>query len=212
MKTTRASAPIICLGDSLTAGDPHVEDGQWPTRLQWLLGRSQPESSEVYNCGVAGNTSAQGLDRMEEAVMPLLPGRVLIAFGINDCNVRPNRRTPRVGVSEFASNLREAIRMVRTVDGLPILLSPHYPEPDRRAEGLRKYDQGNGLTYAENFRPYHLAAQRVARGCEVSLIDMPKLIVRAGRKVSDLLAEDGVHLTAEGNRFYAEQIQPFFSA
>lgn len=206
MKDARLPDPLICFGDSLTQGDPHPEADKWTTRLQWLLEQSRPGRCKVYVRGVAGSTTAQGLDRIGEAVLSLPPGRVLVAFGINDCNVRPDRRTPRVAVGEFASNLREIVRMVRAAGGTPLLLAPHYPEPDRRDEQSRKYDQGNGATYAENFRPYHLATCDAAQECGVPLIDMPRLLAGAGACAADLLMPDGVHLTAAGNLFYAEQV------
>ena len=149
----------------------------------------------MHNGGVAGNTSAQGLDRIGEGVLPLLPAQVLIAFGMNDCNVRPNRRTPRVGVDEFTANLREIVRMVRVAHGVPILLASHYPGPDQRDAATRKYDQGNGSTYADNFRPYHAGVRHVAAEGGTPLIDIPERILHAGAEATNLLTEDGVHRT-----------------
>ena len=205
MTTMRPPLSVVCLGDSLTQGNSPAEADNWPARLQRLLNEARPDGFRVYNRGLAGNTTAQGLDRIVDDLLSLLPGWVFVAFGTNDCNVRPDRRTPRVGVGEFASNLREIVRMVRAAGGVAVLLSPHYPAPDQRGPATRKYDQGNGATYAENFRPYHLAICGVARECGVPLVDLPALVTPASA-AGDLLQEDGVHLTVAGNGFYAEQI------
>ena len=212
MTPTSAPVPIVCFGSSLTEGNPHAEMDKWPTRLQWHLDRSHPGAFKVYNRGIAGNTSANGLDRIEEAVLPLLPGHVISSFGINDCNVRPGRQTPRVGLAEFASNQREIIRLVRAAGGTPTLLAAHYLDPDVRPAPLRKYDQGNGQTYAENFREYHRTIRQMAQECACALIDMPALMLELGVKTADLVIDDGIHPTAEGNHFYAEQVYRQFSS
>lgn len=189
---------LVCFGDSLTE--------EWANCLQQILDQTRPGDFLVHNRGVAGNTSAQGLDRIGEGVLPLLPGRVVIAFGINDCNVRPDRRTARVGVDEFASNLCEIVRMIRAADGVPVLLAAHYPGSDQRDAATRKYDQGNGSTYADNFRPYHLTVRRVTAECGTPLIDIPEQILCSRAEAAELLTEDGVHLTTQGVQFYAEQV------
>ena len=207
MRKSLVPMSIVCCGDSLTEGNPHAEADKWSTRLQWHLDQERPGNFKVYNRGVAGNTTIHGLDRIGEAVLPLLPGCVFIQFGFNDCNVRPDRRTPRVGLGEFVSNLGELVRMVRAFGGVPTLVAPHHPESDRRPVELRKYDQGNSKTYADNYQPYYLAIQRVAAECKTPLIDVPALLISAKMKTTDLVIADGIHLTIEGNHFYAREIQ-----
>ena len=87
---------IICFGDSITQCQGFAEADRWTARLAFLLEKKLPGQWEVYNRGVGGNTTAMALDRFQTDVLPLLPGFVIIEFGINDAYVLPWCRTPRV--------------------------------------------------------------------------------------------------------------------
>lgn len=198
---------IICFGDSLTEAAAEAEGKKWPTLLQARLEARAPGQFAVYNRGVSGNTSAQGLDRFEQAVLPLLPAWVLVEFGGNDANVRPARRTPRVGVEEFASNLAEIDRMVRAGGGRTLLVAIHPPDPDRRTkEEGRKYEQGNRATYAKNYDPYRKAILKLAKSKNLPLVDISATLKKQKMTVADIVVPDGIHLTTDGNAFYCAAI------
>jgi len=78
-----AAAPrIVALGDSLTAGLGLLPDQAFPARLQARLA-AQGIAAEVVNAGVSGDTTADGLARLDWA----LDGRadaVLVELGAND--------------------------------------------------------------------------------------------------------------------------------
>ena len=69
---------IICFGDSLTRGEGASEGHDYPSLLAQQLG--QP----VVNAGVNGDTTADGLARLERDVLALHPRLVIVAFGGND--------------------------------------------------------------------------------------------------------------------------------
>ena len=73
-----ASGPWVAFGDSLTVGyGAEKSGGDYPAQLGQRLG------VVIQNLGVAGETSADGLKRLEE-VEALQPRVVLLCFGGND--------------------------------------------------------------------------------------------------------------------------------
>jgi len=75
---------IVCLGDSLTAGygatTPSVDDKSksYPAYLQ------KTTNISVINSGVSGNTTTQGLARVDSDVLSYNPNIVIILLGAND--------------------------------------------------------------------------------------------------------------------------------
>ena len=71
------SGPVVFLGDSLTAGLGAKEKG-YVDVLEDRFGL------EFVNAGIKGNTTAEGLARLDEDVLKLEPGLVVIQLGGND--------------------------------------------------------------------------------------------------------------------------------
>lgn len=193
--------PIVCFGDSITSGKSQPEGRRWTALLASELDRNFPKRFEVFNRGVGGSTTAQGLERFAGEVGPHLPGLVLIEFGFNDASVPVGLRTNRVGLPEFQRNLLEMIRLVRAEKGKPILMANH-PIPVVRTIG----EQGNGKNYATNFLPYQPAIRAVAAKSRTPLIDL-EVSMRAARvSLKELLSEDNLHLSRPGNALYAQHV------
>lgn len=189
---------LVCFGDSITRACDYPEPDRWPLRLRdQLLARGLPV--KVYNRGVAGHTSSQGVDRFAEDILPLLPAWVLIQFGFNDCNVQDWALEPRVGLPEYQRNLRHLHRLVQRGEGRPVFIVDHEP---LRVTGV----QGNGLPYEHNHAPYVAALRAVVEDLVADAIDLPMLAREAGLTPPDLLGQDGLHLSALGNRRYADLV------
>ena len=186
---------IICFGDSITAGSSESE--RWTTLLQGRLDSTKPGCCQVVNRGIGGHTSAQGLDRIEQDVLALLPAVVLIEFGFNDCNTRPPFIVPRVGVEEYKKNLSELHRLVAK-NGTPVFIINH--------PATREEMQGNGKTYRENTIPYDRALRSVAAELNAPAIDLPAMIESRKISLPEFLVPDGVHLSTAGNKAYAEMV------
>ena len=79
----RNAGPIVCFGDSLTAGYGVPAALSYPAQLAQLL---QVDSSLVVNLGKSGETAADGLKRLDKDVLSLdpLPRIVIVGFGGND--------------------------------------------------------------------------------------------------------------------------------
>ena len=69
---------IICFGNSITAGSGISEREAYPYFLSELLG------SPVINAGQGGDTSSDGLKRLDKDVLTYQPRLVIIEFGGND--------------------------------------------------------------------------------------------------------------------------------
>jgi len=50
----------------------------------------------VHNRGISVKNTTQGLDRFANNMLPLLPGGMLIEFGLNDANVYPHNQVARL--------------------------------------------------------------------------------------------------------------------
>ena len=83
-----AAAPVrvVCFGDSITGIYYHSGNRRaWPEMLKVALNRLYPKADvTVFNAGVSGNTSAQGLARMQKDVLDRKPHLTVIMFGMND--------------------------------------------------------------------------------------------------------------------------------
>ena len=90
---------IICFGDSLTEGVGAGSGEDYPSMLARQI--AQP----VINAGRRGDTSADGLARLEREVLERNPRLVIVLFGGNDFL----RRLP---VSESKKNLAEIVRRI----------------------------------------------------------------------------------------------------
>lgn len=188
---------IVCFGDSITASTDSPEGGRWTSRLQRLLDGEGGGEWQVYNRGIGGNTTWQGLDRFDADLQPLLPAFVLIEYGFNDASIPSGRRIPRCALPAFRENLTEMVRLIRAARGVPLLIVNH-PIADN------KTPQGNNRTYLQNFAPYQKAIRQVAKATKTPAIDLERKMIRAGVDLPAILAEDGLHLSPAGNKVYAD--------
>lgn len=79
----RGQPTIVCLGDSLTAGDAAPSDQSYPAWLQKKLDRSGYHY-RVVNAGVSGDRVADGQIRLDHDVLTYHPAIVIVALGSND--------------------------------------------------------------------------------------------------------------------------------
>ncbi|MEX0951735.1 MAG: SGNH/GDSL hydrolase family protein [Gammaproteobacteria bacterium] len=190
---------IICFGDSITEAAEFPYEQRWPTLLQAQLDALWPDGFMVLNRGVGGNTSAQGFDRFALDVLPFLPGILLLEFGLNDANVRDWARVPRVGVDEFRKNLREFQRLALHHGGQCVFVINHLL-------GDVVGQQGNNASFRDNIAPYNAALRELAVTLNTPYIDLPSLMTSQNIDTDAMLAADQLHLSAEGNRHYADMI------
>ena len=97
---------IVAFGDSITAG--YCVRRGFPSFWKESLGKKYPEAVvEMINAGNSGDTSMDGLARLDWSVLSYEPDLVTINFGINDCALG-------LGLEEFEMNFVEMVRRVRS--------------------------------------------------------------------------------------------------
>ena len=97
---------IVCFGDSLTSGVGSSEGMDYPSRLAEMTG------VEVINSGVPGNTTADGLARLNEDVLAYEPEVVLITLGGNDLKNRLGENVVRANLVKIIKSIHSSGAMV----------------------------------------------------------------------------------------------------
>jgi acyl-CoA thioesterase-1 len=169
---------IVALGDSLTAGLGVDPEHNYPAQLQRRLDE-RGYRYRVLNAGVSGDTSAQGLNRLQ-AVRDLQPAVVIVALGANDGLRGLPVETTRENLDAIVIRLKED-RIHVVIAGME--LPPNY-----------------GPAYTGSFRQVF---PELARKHRIPLV--PFLLAGvAGRR--DFNQEDGIHPTAQGYAVVAENV------
>jgi acyl-CoA thioesterase-1 len=99
---------IICFGDSLTYGTGASRNKSYPAQLSEMTG------IPIINAGIPGNTTSDGLERIETDVLERSPRIVLITLGGNDL---------KNGVRKDVAykNLKTIIEAIQAEGGLVVL-------------------------------------------------------------------------------------------
>ena len=99
---------IVCFGDSLTQGYGSTEEKTYPYYLQQLV------NIPVINKGINGNTSKDGLNRIDD-VLQFTISLVIVEFGANDF-------FQQVSISETKKNMEQIIDKLKQ-DNIIVLVS-----------------------------------------------------------------------------------------
>jgi lysophospholipase L1-like esterase len=91
---------VLAFGDSLTFGAGVNDDQSYPAVLAALIAR------KVVRDGVPGETTAQGLERLERSLEAHRPRLLLLCLGGNDL-------LRRVDTAQIESNLRAMVQLAR---------------------------------------------------------------------------------------------------
>lgn len=198
---------IVAFGDSITQGVAIEHECLWTTILERLLAAKYPELDiTVINSGVGGNTSREGLARIEKDVLSHKPDIVLAEFG-NDCTDEPHREVlPYEYVQNFSvmkKRLDEIVARLVVMSFTPIVDEWHAWLP--KIKTFAKYIAAGGLDkYQEEYRN---ALRNFAAANNVQLIETDKAIrVEMMKKPESVIKPDGVHLTEYGNEIFAKEV------
>ncbi len=101
-------AVILAFGDSLTSGVGTTKDKSYPAVLQELSGL------RVVNAGVSGETTAQGLQRLNSVLDQASPDIVILIEGGNDI-------LKNINIKQAQNNLREMILLI-SERSIPVVL------------------------------------------------------------------------------------------
>lgn len=171
-------ALIVTFGDSLSAGYGADPGKSYPDFLQKRIDGAHL-SYRVYNAGVSGDTTTDGLERMPP-VIAMKPKIVILELGGND-----GLRGLPPALTE--QNLATMIRAFQGGGATVILAGITLP---------RNY----GLDYIDQFDQIYV---RLAQRFHVHLIPFLLADVATNPK---LMQQDGIHPTAEGNKIVADHV------
>lgn len=192
----RPGAKVVAFGDS------HTSDPQsWAVILNELLAARRPEAAVAIDISaVAGETTTHGLIRIGE-VLARAPDWILFFLGVNDARTQgPTPSKTLVTPEETARNLAELrMRVARETRAQCLWLTPPPVLEERVAKhwGLSRF--------GVRFRNADIArvAELIAAGGEPAV----DLFARLGLPPPpDLLLEDGLHFTQEGQKRIALEV------
>lgn len=197
---------IVAFGDSITLAGRQPEDRKWTTLLQTRLAEALPaRPCAVINAGVGGNTSREGLERIERDVLRHRPDIVTVQFGGNDATQDEQRS---VSVCEFRKNLETiCARIEGATDARTVLVT--FPPIIDDWHGWNQdpffKTRGGPDGYIDQYRN---ATRDFARTHNLPLADIDKALRTAIGKhgAKRFILPDGVHLTAQGNEIVAGEV------
>ncbi len=147
---------LVAFGDSITAGGDATRPelifwNQWATEL----GKKYPQARlTAVNGATGGDTTVQGLQRLQAKVLDQRPDLVLIGFGMNDHN------RGGVPIPQFEANLKEMISRIRAANGAEVVLFSAFPPNPKWKFGSHRMEQ------------YAAATERVARETGAAFADV----------------------------------------
>lgn len=110
---------IVCLGDSVTGVYYHTGGwGAYPEMLEVALKRLHPKSTiKVINAGISGQTTENGLARLDADVLSKKPDLVTVSFCLNDVT--------RIPIDIYKKNLIETVNRCRAAKAQVVLCTPN---------------------------------------------------------------------------------------
>ncbi|ABK13990.1 MAG: SGNH/GDSL hydrolase family protein [Methanothrix sp.] len=182
---------IVAFGDSITAGYA-VRHG-FPYFWKQALQEKYPDARiEMHNEGVSGDTTRDGLARLEHSVLYHRPDLVTINFGINDAAYG-------IGLDEFRANLSRMVEIILSECCSEIILLSSQPL-------LTPY-------YDKLVLDYYSAIGEVAAAMGVGFVDVYAawmVRVRSGMPLESLVLPGLDHPNEDGYRIIAEELMKLF--
>ena len=195
---------IVMFGDSMTWSSRAPYGKRYADYLECNIQNhlEQEWVVDVAVCGNGGNTAAEGLERIDRDVIEYSPDIVIVNFGGNDAIRAPSKNA-------FETSYRNVLDIIKGKTSAAIILET-IPTLDEQWHSHR--DNENAVKYGgiENYLEYfsHSYIREMAKEYNVPLHDRFKIYHQALGKDRSIreacIRTDGVHLTCEGNRYFAE--------
>jgi acyl-CoA thioesterase-1 len=171
---------IVCFGDSLTAGYGAELGKSYPDYLQADLD-AKSYHYHVVNEGISGNTTKDGVERVD-SIVAMKPAVVVVEFGGNDGLRGLRIEDSRVNLDKIVGTLK-ASRTKVVLAG--ITLPPDY-----------------GPDYIKQFNETYIL---LAKKYNVPLLPF---LLKGVFGVDGMMQHDNTHATADGNKVVANNILP----
>ena len=174
---------IVAFGDSLTAGYGTDAGNSYPDFLEKDLNK-KGFHYRVVNAGISGNTTKDGLDRLDD-VLALKPVVVIVAFGGNDGLRGLPLDSTRRNLDQIVSTLQHA--------GIKVVLGGITLPPNYGADYIGQFND----IYAMLGRQYH--------------VPLLPFLLKDVYGVPGSMQGDGIHATAQGNQQVARNLMPLIT-
>jgi len=182
---------IVCFGDSITAGYG-VSKG-FPHYWKEMIEKTYPEARiEIINSGISGDTTMDGLARLDLDVLFYSPDLVTVNFGINDAAMG-------VDIEEFKKNQEEIVSRILEASGAEVLLLSSQPL--------------ESPYYDSMVLGYYKAIAEVAKKMNVGFLDVYEAWIKRtqqGILLSSLILPGLDHPNEEGYKIIAEELMKLF--
>jgi acyl-CoA thioesterase I len=184
---------IVAFGDSITAGGEATRPAliYWQRWADDLQHRYKHAHVRAINGATGGDTTVQGLQRLQAKVLDQKPDLVLIAFGMNDHNIGS------VPIPQFEKNLKELIGRIRKETGAEIILLSTFPPNPKWKYG------------SHHMQDYAAATEKVASEEHCAFADVFNnwQAVAEKKKPEDLLGNNINHPNDFGHWIYFRVLQ-----
>jgi acyl-CoA thioesterase-1 len=171
---------IVCFGDSLTAGAGVDFAQSYPAYLQADLD-ARGYHYHVINQGISGNTTKDGVERLDD-IVALKPAIVVVEFGGND----GLRGLP---IADSRANLDRIINILKA-SGTKVVLAGITLPPDYGPDYIQQFNE----TYSLLAKKYN--------------VPMLPFLLKGVFGVDGMMQPDKTHATAQGNQIVAKNILP----
>lgn len=169
---------IVCFGDSLTAGYGADPGQSYPDFLQADLDKLG-YGYRVVNAGISGNTTKDGVERLER-VLGMKPALVVVEFGGND-GLRGLR------IADTRANLDKIVSTLKA-SGTKVVLAGITLPPDYGPDYIKQFNE-----------TYDLLARKYR-------VPMLPFLLKGVFGVDGLMQADRTHATASGNKVVAQNV------
>ena len=171
---------VVCFGDSLTAGYG-ADDGQsYPDYLQKALDHDGYHY-RVVNEGISGNTTKDGVDRLDQ-VVAMKPEVVVLEFGGNDGLRGLKVQTTRTNLATMITGLKQG--------GAKVVLAGITLPPDYGADYVNSFTSS-----------YPTLAKKYS-------VPVLPFILKDVYGVHGMMQADNIHATDKGNEVVARNVLP----
>jgi acyl-CoA thioesterase-1 len=171
---------LVCFGDSLTAGFGTDLGQSYPDYLQTDL-NAEGFNYRVVNEGISGNTTKDGVDRID-TVVALKPVVVVVEFGGND-GLRGLR------IEDSRKNLDAIVGRLKA-SGTKVVLAGITLPPDYGPDYIKQFND----TYAMLAAKYH--------------VPLLPFLLKGAFGVDGMMQADKTHATSAGNQVVAKNVLP----
>jgi len=175
-------------GDSQTDNRHWSSPAHYPKIIEEVFRRINPKV-KIFNAGIGGDDSGEGLARIEKDVLVHKPDICFVLFGGNDCAYWGGDH-PTVSPDKYEANIEQIAGRLLEIDCRPVLISyPSIPDPE--------FGERSAATLAEMNR----RQEKIRNQYSTGWIELAPLF--AGRDPGRMFAVDLIHYSPEAHQLLA---------